>query len=240
LALWEVLSRLGILDRRIFSSPSGVAVLAWQMALDGTLWTNLSATLARFSVGAVLGIVPGVLLGLTMGLFRWPRAIINPLVAAIYPLPRIALFPLVLLLVGLNEGSNIVMIALQPFFYMLIGTMAAVINVDPIYLRVAKSFKVGTRDLYFLVMFPAALPMIVSSLRLALGGALLVTVTVEALVAQSGIGYMIWHSWAVLSLGQAMVGLVIAGILGFCMIQGLDLIEKRLVPWSGNARLSAP
>jgi NitT/TauT family transport system permease protein len=240
LALWEVLSRLGILDRRIFSSPSGVAVLAWQMALDGTLWTNLSATLARFSIGAALGIVPGVLLGLTMGLFRWPRAIINPLVSAIYPLPRIALFPLVLLLVGLNEESNIVMIALQPFFYMLIGTMAAVINVDPIYLRVAQSFKVGTRDLYFLVMFPAALPMIVSSLRLALGGALLVTVTVESLVAQSGIGYMIWHSWAVLSLGQAMVGLVIAGILGFCMIQGLDLIEKRLVPWSGNARLSAP
>ncbi len=235
LALWEIAARTGLLDPRIFSSPSLVVVIAWDMIRDGTLWFHLGATLGRFAAGTVLGVVPGVFLGLTMGLFRWPRAVLNPLVAAIYPLPRIALFPLVLLVIGLNEESNVIMIALQPFFYMLIGTMAAVMNVEPIYLRVARSFKVNTRDLYMLVMFPAALPIILSSLRLSLGGALLVTVTVESLVAQSGIGFLIWHSWQILSLGQAMVGLVVAGILGFAMLQSLEYLEKRLVPWSGHA-----
>lgn len=236
LVAWELFSQTGVLDARIFSSPSGVAALSWEMAWDGTLWRHLGITLARFCGGALLGIIPGLLLGLTMGLFRWPRAVINPLVSAFYPLPRIALFPLILLIVGLNESSNVIMIALQPFFYMLIGTMAAVMNVEPIYFKVARSFNVKTLHLYALVVFPAALPIIVSSLRLSLGGALLVTITVESLATTSGIGYLIWHSWQLLSLGQAMVGLVVAGILGFFMIQVLDMLEKRLVPWSGAAQ----
>ncbi len=235
LVLWEILARLHLVDPRIFSSPSRVAVLAWSMILDGTLWYHLGITLTRFVVGAIFGLIPGLLLGLTMGLFRWPRAIINPLISAIYPLPRIALFPLVLLVIGLNESSNVFMIALQPFFYMLIGSMAAVMNIDPVYLRVAKSFETNTFDLYRLVVIPAAMPIIVSSLRLSIGGALLVTIAVESLVANSGIGYLIWHSWQTLSLGQAMVGLVVAGILGFAMLQILDSLEKHLVPWSAAA-----
>jgi NitT/TauT family transport system permease protein len=75
----------------------------------------------------IVGVIPGLFLGLTMGLFRTPRAILQPLVSLIYPLPRVALFPLVLLVVGLNETSNVLMVAPGPFFTMLIGTMAAVI-----------------------------------------------------------------------------------------------------------------
>lgn len=236
LLFWEAMARFGGLDQRIFSSPSAVAVLLRDKIVDGTLTMHLRITLTRFALGALLGAIPGLLLGLTMGLFRWPRAVLNPLVAALYPLPRIALFPLVLLVLGLNEFSNVFMIALQPFFYMLIGSIAAVMNVDTVYLRVAKSFDVQTYDLYRLVVLPAALPIIVSNLRIAVGGALLVTIAVESLVATSGIGYLIWHSWQILSLGEAMVGLVLAGILGFAMILTLDFLEKRLVPWSGAAQ----
>jgi NitT/TauT family transport system permease protein len=236
LVLWEILSRVGVLDYRIFSYPSAVFVLMWEMARDGTLWLHLSATLERYVLGTLLGLIPGLLLGLTMGLFRWPRAVLNPLISALYPLPRIALFPLILLVVGLNEKSNLLMIALQPFFYMAIGSMAAAMNIDQIYFRVAKSFEVKTLDLYRLVVFPAALPIIVSSLRLSLGGALLVTIAVESLVADNGIGYLIWHSWQVLVLGQAMVGLLVSGILGWVLLQSVDFLERRFVPWSGAAR----
>lgn len=233
---WELASDAGLIDRRVFSSPHEVVGLTIGMIADGSLWLNLRATLLRFALGCLAGIIPGTLIGVTMGLFRWPRAVLNPLVAAIYPLPRIALFPLVLLIVGLNETSNILMIALQPFFYMLIGSLGAVLNVDPIYLRVARSFKTGTYDLYRLVVIPAALPIIVSSLRIALGGAFLVTIAVESLVANDGIGFLIWHSWTILTLGQAMVGLFVAGLIGFAMLQGLDAVEKRLVPWAPGAR----
>ena len=235
LLLWEVAARSGWMDTRIFSSPSGVARLAWGMLLDGSLLAHFEATMVRFVVGTVAGLVPGLALGLTMGLFRWPRIVLNPLVAAIYPLPRIAIFPLVLLVVGLNETSNVIMIALQPFFYMLIGSMAAVQGIEPIYLRVARSYGSTTRDVYRLIVLPAAMPIILSSLRISIGGALLVTVTVESLVCQNGIGYLIWHSWQTLSLEQAMVGLVVAGLVGFALIQLLDRLETKLVPWSQTA-----
>jgi ABC-type nitrate/sulfonate/bicarbonate transport system permease component len=232
LLLWEGLSRAGALDVRIFSRPTLVAGLIWSLALDGSLWTNTSATLVRLVVGMVVGVVPGLFLGLTMGLFRVPRAIINPLISATYALPRIALFPLVLLIVGLNETSNIVMIALGPLFTMTISAMAAVLNVDPIYLRVAKSFKVSTADMYMRVVLPAAMPIILSGLKLSLGLGLLGVVSVEFLLANQGLGYMIWHSWQILSLGESMAGLLIAGTLGYLMFVALDRLERALVPWA--------
>lgn len=236
LVAWQVLSNIGVLDPRVFSSPTAVVGLIAHLLADGELVKNTGTTMARMIVGTLVGGIPGLALGLAMGLFRVPRAFINPLVSAVMPLPRIALFPLVLLVVGLNERSNIIMIALGPFFQMLIGTMAGVLNVDPIYLRVAKSFKVNTRDLYRLVVFPAALPIIYSAIRLSLAISFLGVVAVEFLNANDGLGYMIWHSWQILSLGESMAGLVTAGILGFAMFLALDQVEKRTLPWIPQSR----
>lgn len=231
LVIWEVLSRTAVLDVRIFSMPTAVAVVMVRLLSDGELASNAGHTVWRLILGMVVGTVPGLLLGLSMGLFRTPRAVLGPIVSAIYPLPRVALFPLVLLIVGLNETSNVLMIALGPFFSMLIGTMAGVLNVEPIYLRVAKSFEVNTRDLYFRVVLPAALPIILSSFRLSLGLGLLGVVAVEFLMTNDGLGYLIWHSWQVLSLPESMAGLVTAGLIGFALFLTLDAVEKRLVPW---------
>lgn len=236
LVLWEILSRAGVLDVRIFSRPSLVAALIWNLILDGSLEKHTSATLLRLLVGMVVGVVPGLFLGLTMGLFRVPRAIVNPLISATYALPRIALFPLVLLVVGLNETSNVVMIALGPFFVMTISAMAAVLNVDPAYLRVARSFNVSTAVMYTRVVLPAAMPIILSGLKLALGLGLLGVVSVEFLLANEGLGYMIWHSWQVLSLGESMAGLLVAGVLGYGMFLALDRLERALIPWADPQR----
>ena len=234
LVLWEGLSRTGALDVRIFSRPTLVAGLIWNLALDGSLWKNTAATLARLVIGMLVGVVPGLFLGLTIGLFRVPRAIVNPLISATYALPRIALFPLVLLIVGLNETSNIVMIALGPFFTMTISAMAAVLNVDPMYLRVAKSFKISNAGMYTKVVLPAAMPIILSGFKLSLGLGLLGVVSVEFLLANEGLGYMIWHSWQILSLGESMVGLLVTGTLGYVMFVALDRLERVLVPWAKN------
>jgi NitT/TauT family transport system ATP-binding protein len=232
LIAWEILARAGVLDVRIFSMPTAVAGLMWQMLRSGELVRDSGVTLARLLVGMLVGVLPGLVLGLTMGLFRWPRAILNPVVSAIYPLPRVALFPLVLLIVGLNETSNIIMIALGPFFAMLIGTLAGVMNVDPVYLKVARSFKVSTFQLYTQVVFPAALPIIFSAFRLSLGLGLLGVVSVEFLMANTGLGYLIWHSWQLLSLPQSMVGLVATGLIGYALFLVVDWLERRALPWA--------
>src|SRR5690348_7599540 len=112
LILWEIAARTGIVDRRILPPPTIVAVTIMDMFEREHLLQHTWITTVRFAIGMVAGTIPGVLLGLTMGLFRWVRVILNPLVAMLYPVPRIALFPLVLILVGLNESSNIIMIAI--------------------------------------------------------------------------------------------------------------------------------
>jgi NitT/TauT family transport system permease protein len=194
LLVWEFCSRTNIIDRRILAPPTVIAATIIQLIQSGGLLGQAGVTLARFFAGFFAGLIPGTLIGLAMGVSPWTRSIVKPLVAAFYPLPRIALFPLILILVGLNETSNVILIALGPFFTMIITTMAAVLNVEPIYKEVASSFGARPRDMYFDVMFPAALPMIMSGVKLSVGLALLNTVAVEFLVADNGIGHLIWNS----------------------------------------------
>jgi NitT/TauT family transport system permease protein len=232
LIVWEICSRADIVDRRILAPPTVIALTIIQLVKSGGLLNQAGTTLARFFVGFFAGLIPGTLIGLAMGVSPWTRSIVQPLVAAFYPLPRIALFPIILILVGLNETSNIILISLGPFFTMIITTMAAVLNVEPIYKEVARSFDARPRDVYFDVMFPAALPMIMGGVRLSVGLALLNTIAVEFLVADNGIGHLIWNSWTTLSISQSVAGLVTAGIIGSVLYTVAGLIEKRIIPWT--------
>jgi NitT/TauT family transport system permease protein len=157
-------------------------------------------------------------------------------VAILYPIPRIALFPLVLILVGLNETSNLVMIAIGPFFTMLITAMAAVMNVEPIYRDVARNFGVKPRHLYFTVTLPAVLPALMAGMLVSLGLALLGTVAVEFLVSTEGLGYIIWNSWQVLSLSRSMAGLVVGALLGAACYLMMDWLERWITPWQKPAK----
>ena len=234
LVAWEFASRSGIIDRRILAPPTVIAVTMLQLVQTGHLLNQAGITLARFLAGFFAGLIPGTLIGLAMGVSPWTRSVVQPLVTAFYPLPRIALFPIILILVGLNETSNIILIALGPFFTMIITTMAAVLNVEPIYKEVANSFGARPRDLYFDVMFPAALPVIMGGVKLSVGLALLNTVAVEFLVADNGVGHLIWNSWTTLSLSQSVAGLVTAGIIGSVLFAVAGIVEKAVTPWIGD------
>ena len=234
--LWEFGARNGFLDARVLPPPTKVAVTIWDMIQNDQLLEHTGITTARFLVGMVVGTIPGVLLGMTMGLFRPVRVVLNPLIAILYPIPRIALFPLVLILVGLNETSNLIMIAIGPFFTMLITAMAAVINVEPIYRDVAKNFGVKPRHLYFTVTLPAVLPSLIAGLLVSLGLALLGTVAVEFLVSTQGLGFVIWNAWSVLSLSRSMAGLVVAAILGAACYLLMDWLERWITPWQSPAK----
>lgn len=234
--LWEIAARNNFIDARILPAPSKVAVTIWDMIKNDDLLRHTGITTARFLVGMIVGTIPGVLLGITMGLFRPVRVILNPLVAILYPIPRIALFPLVLILVGLNESSNIIMIAIGPFFTMLITAMAAVINVEPIYRDVARNFGVRPRHLYFTVTLPAVLPALMAGGLVSLGLALLGTVAVEFLVSTEGLGYIIWNSWQVLSLSRSMAGLVVGALLGAACYLLMDWLERWITPWQKPAK----
>ena len=229
--VWEFCSRTNLVDRRIIAPPTQIAATLFIMATQEHFLNHVGATLVRFVTGLIAGVIPGTLIGLTMGLFRWPRAILQPLVSLLYPLPHIALFPIVLILVGQNERSNLIMVALGPFFTMLIVSANAVRNIDPILLDVAASFETNVRDLYTRIVFPAALPSIAAGFRIALGLALVSTIAVEFLVAENGIGHVIWNSWQILSLSRSVAGLAVTGAIGFISFVAFAWLERRLIPW---------
>lgn len=231
LIAWEVAARLHWIDVRILPAPTVVVATIVDLFRNGDLAGDTWATIERFLIGMVWGVIPGVFIGLTMGLFRWVGIVLNPIFALFYNVPRIALFPLVLILVGLNDTSNILMIALGPFFTMLITSMGAAMNVEPIYRDVARNFNARPRHLYLMVTLPAITPALMDGLRLSVGLGLLGTIAVEFLVADNGLGHLIWNSWQVLSLKQSMAGLVVAAIVGWFFYGSLALLERLVMPW---------
>lgn len=238
LLLWEIAARTDLIDARILPPPTVVARTIYEMTVHGRLLADTGYTILRFLIGLVVGVVPGVFVGLSMGLFRWVRIVLTPIAASFYNVPRIALFPLVLILVGLNESSNILMIALGPFFTMLITAMGAVMNVDPIYREVAKNFNTPPRHLYFMVTLPAIGPALMDGLRISVGLGLLGTIAVEFLVGDTGLGHVIWNSWTVLSLTQSMAGLVVAALVGYAFYTSLAILERLLLPWHQPANFA--
>lgn len=231
LILWELLVQVQILDFRFFSRPSVIAITFWKMIVTGELLNHVNASLVRIAIGFIMGCVPGILLGIIMGLSRFVRAGINPMIAATFPIPKIAILPLILLIFGLGEQSKYVIVAIGTFYFVLINTMTGVMTIDKIYLDVGKNFGASRVNIWRTVALPGALPMIFAGIKLGWGVALLLIVAAEFVGAKSGIGFLIWNSWQVFSIEQMFVGLIVISGIGFTSFLILDEVEKVVVPW---------
>ncbi len=231
LAIWEFLSRAHILDIRFFPPPTEIIGTLIHMIIDGELWRNLGISLYRILAGFALGAVPGLIIGLSMGLFKPIRVALEPLVAATYPIPKLALMPLIMLVFGLGNTEKIVTIALGAFFPVLINTVAGVVNMDKIYMEVAKNFGASRKDYYFTVALPGALPLIFTGLNLGMGMALLLIVAAEMMGANHGIGYLVWESYSIFDLEKMFVAFIVISMLGYLFNVLLNEIERWLVPW---------
>jgi NitT/TauT family transport system permease protein len=201
------------------------------MIRSGELLNHVNASLVRIGVGFIMGCVPGILLGIIMGLSRIVRAGINPMISATFPIPKIAILPLILLIFGLGEQSKYVIVAIGTFYFALINTMTGVMNIDKIYLDVGKNFGANRINIWRTVALPGALPMIFAGVKLGWGVALLLIVAAEFVGAKSGIGFLIWNSWQVFSIEQMFVGLIVISGIGFTSFLILDEVEKVVVPW---------
>src|SRR5690606_1001873 len=231
LLLWELASRGDLVDNRFFSRPTWILISFWDLLRSGELVRHVSISLLRVIVGFAVAAVPGVLLGLTMGLFRPVRAAVEPIVAALYPIPKLALLPLLLLIFGTGELFKIMTIGLGCILLITVNTLAGVVNIDPGYLEVARNFGAGRRDYYLTVALPGALPVIFTGLRLGMGVALLLIVAAEMIGARSGIGYMIWTSYQIFDLEQMYVGLLLMAFFGYVSTLSINMLERRIIPW---------
>jgi NitT/TauT family transport system permease protein len=231
LLLWEAFARAGVVDTRFFPASTSILATLIQMVGTGELLAHLIITLQRIAIGYLLGAVPGVVVGLAVGLFGPIRSIVQPLVDGTFPIPKIAVLPLFILIFGIGEESKYAIIATAVVYLVLINTAAGVKNIDRIYLDVGKNFHANRLMMFTDVALPGALPLIVTGLRLGMGVALLVIVAAEFVGAKSGIGYLIWTSWQVFQVEKMYVGLVVIALVGFLSAMRLTYIERFLVPW---------
>jgi len=205
-------------------------VLARELA-TGKLATHLSATLSRLLGGLALGGGAGLLLGLAMGWSRRLRGALNPVIAGIHPIPKIALFPLLIVWFGVGEQSKVVAVAVGSFFPMLINTMGGVRNINPVHLDLARNSGAHTGQLFRRVLFPGSLPMVLTGLRVAANVAFVSTIGVEMVAAKNGLGSMLWLSWQLFRIDQLYATLVVIAIIGICLTSLIRWLGERMAPW---------
>ncbi|NLU10991.1 MAG: ABC transporter permease [Tepidanaerobacter acetatoxydans] len=236
LVLWELFARWGLIDVRLFSSPVMIFKTMIPMLYSGELLYHTLISAQRILLGFIAGAVPGVVLGLSMGLFPPVRASLMPMVAVTFPIPKLAIMPLILIIFGLGETSKIFTIAIGVFYLVLINTMAGVLNIDEIYLDIAKNFGASPFQFYTTVAFPGALPMIFAGFKLGMGTALLLIVAAELSAAKAGVGWMVWRAYDMFDIEKMFVALITMAFLGYIFSCLLDIAEKIVIPWANNRR----
>src|SRR5262245_39492418 len=186
---------------------------------------------ARVASGFGLGAAAGTVTGLLLGSSRTLWAIGNPVISATYPIPKVALLPLMILWLGIGEAPKVAMIALGVFFPVVINAYAGVLGTDPLMVKAARSLGAGRWQVLLKVILPSAFPTILAGYRLGPGIALLLVVSAEMINASTGIGFLILHSGDLMLTGKLMVGLATLSLLGLASTWGLRAVEAWLVPW---------
>jgi ABC-type nitrate/sulfonate/bicarbonate transport system permease component len=236
LAIWELAAQLGWIDVRFFPAPSNVAKAMFTSLRSGELLTNTEATLQRLVLGFVLGGLPGLAVGILMGVYRPLRLIFDPLIAATYPIPKSAILPLILLIFGLGESSKVVMVAIGAFYPIAINTTSGVREISLIYFDVGRNFNASRWDIFRTVALPGALPFIMTGAKLGAGLGLILISIAEMMGAKTGLGYMIWSAWETFDVEQMYVGLFVVSLIGYLLTVLFNELERRVVPWKGASK----
>lgn len=232
LVLWQMADLLRIVNPQFIPSPVTIVHAFVLDAVSGQLWGDLSISLYRIFMGFLIGAVPGVIIGLSSGLSAYVRMFVDPFVAATYPIPKLALTPLFMLIFGLTNTAKVLLIASGVVFPIVINLSSGVMAMDKQYREVAQNFGASRMSFIWTVAIPGSLPMLFSGLKLALGEALLLIVAAEMIGAQHGIGYRIWEAYDVINMPLMFVSFVVIALLGYIFTTFLDELEHWLIPWN--------
>ncbi|WP_028035364.1 ABC transporter permease [Chelativorans sp. J32] len=233
IALAEIGTRSGFISALTLPRPSAVLQTFVQLYETGLLWKHLLPSLKRLFVGAFLGIAVGISLGVLIGLFSLIRAGLVPLVAALFPIPKIALLPLFVIWFGIDEASKYALIAFGTFTPTVVATYGAVDNVDRSLIRMGQSFGLSWWSIVRKIVLPGAFPAILSGLRVSISIAIILLVAAEMLGAEYGVGSYILEAGALYDLERLFAGVTILSIMGLIMNWLIGLVEKRFLGWRG-------
>jgi sulfonate transport system permease protein len=232
LCLWEYCGRAGMINQSILPYPSIILDCLGEMILNGKLKRHLTISATRVGLGFAIGCSAGLLLGTLFGLSKRISILFSAFVGLLRPIPMIAWIPLLILLLGIDEGSKITLIAIGSFWPVLLNTNRGINSTDKKLLEVGLMLEKSRFQMLTKIIFPAAFSFIFTGLRLGLGNAWSCVVTAEVIAAASGIGYVIMYARELMQPDVLLVGVLTIGIVGLILEMALLQIEKRVLSWN--------
>lgn len=237
---WELIVRSGIFPSALIPGPDKVALALWgwlpfsgesSMFYDGHFFTDVGATFSRVLVGFAIAAVIGVVLGILIGVSAVTDELFSPLVRILGPVPPTTWIPVAIVVIGLGEMTNYFLTFLGAVFPILASTAAATMAVNRDLLRAGRMLGNSRLRLLIAVVFPAALPGIVSGLRLGIGISWMMAVTSEMLAVHNGLGYTLWNAYNYLDYPGVFAAMIVIGVCGFASDGVLRLATRRVLTW---------
>ena len=235
LILWEILTRLLLENELLIPPPSSVIRSLWKMGLSGELNRHLFATLFEFVCGFSTACIIGILLGYLMGRHRWFDDLMDPWIATLYSIPVIAFVPFIIIWFGIGLFSKIIVVFKITAVAIILNTGAGIKNIDPVWLELSKSLRLSSWETTYKIRLPAALPYIITGMRLGVGRAMLGVIVAELMAANAGLGYLLRDAAETWDSPKLFVTVVLLAAMGMGSFSLIKKGEQKLAPWRETA-----
>lgn len=236
LVVWQGLVSTGLVHKAFLGSPETVANAAWKLISDGALYKHTTASAGRVLMGFALSSTAAIILGLAMGVWRSLKAVFDPIVSLIRPLPSLSWIPLSMMWLGIGEEQKYAIVFMGTLAPTLVFVVDATRRVDPLLIRAARNLGANQVRVLWEVILPGALPSILSALKVTMALAWACIISAEMVGATRGLGFLIWNAkdWA--NIAQVIVGMLAISITVLALDIIYRLVERRLTPWRRNER----
>lgn len=234
--LLEACVQGGVVKAAIVPPPSRVLETAWGLVRGGGLWAPVWHTASLLLLGWALACIGGAALGLAMGFNRRVYALFEVLVELIRPVPKPALVPPLMLLLGMGPGMEIAIVFLGAFFPVLISAIQAAQSLDPVRLDAARTLRVGKWRTVRKVIVPQSLPMVLSGMKISLALAIVLAVLAEMLTGTGGLGAMIVDLQRSFRAREMYAWVLVLAVFGCLLVYGFEWLERRLTFWQTEAQ----
>ncbi|MBI5441795.1 MAG: ABC transporter permease [Deltaproteobacteria bacterium] len=228
LVAWELAKPLGLVRIADISRPSLVAKAFWELAASGEIFGPLLVSLKEFAVGFVLSLVVGIPVGILLGRYRLFSKLFDPLLMALYTMPRLAMMPLLVVWFGVGFGATVAVVFLSSVFPILINTAVGIREVDPVWVRAVRAFGGSGWDVFRKVLLPGSVPPMMTGLRLGVGRGLLGMVVSEMYASTEGIGGQIGLYGNSFRTAELMALIAVVSLLGFFLVDLMRRVEGRV------------
>lgn len=235
IVIWFLVTTLGLISPLFLPSPQAVFHKFIEVSQHGfmkaTLWQHLAASISRVLVALVAAVIIGVPIGLWMGLNKWARAIIDPLVELLRPIPPLAYLPLLVIWFGIGETTKVLLIFFSILAPIIISSTHGVLSHQQNRERAALSLGASRAQVFWYVIVPTALPHIITGVRIGLGVGWSTLVAAELVAADKGIGFMVQSAAQFLITDTVILGIIVIAIVAVSFELFLRWLQKELAPW---------